>query len=127
MRIRIYNGIGFACLLIVEVLIALYVRDAFIRPYGGDILVTILLCCFIRIFFPRKIKLLASWVFLFSVAVEIGQYLNMVDLIGLGHVPFFRVLMGTSFSFIDILCYGVGCLAYVPLDVFVRRYASVDS
>ena len=121
MRIRIYNGIGFACLLIVEVLIALYVRDAFIRPYGGDILVTILLCCFIRIFFPRKIKLLPLWVFLFSVAVEIGQYLNMVDLIGLGHVPFFRILMGTSFSFLDILCYGVGCAVFWIIEYLCKK------
>lgn len=120
-RIRIYNGIGFACLLVAEVLIALFVRDAFVRPYGGDILVTILLCCFVRIFLPNKIKLLPLWVFLFSVAVEIGQYINMVDLIGLGHIPFFRVLMGTSFSFLDILCYGAGCLVFIPWDIFVKK------
>ena len=120
-RIRIYNGIGFVCLLIIEVLIALYVRDAFIRPYGGDILVTILLCCFVRIFFPCKIKLLPLWIFLFSVAVEIGQYLNMVDLIGLGHIPFFRILMGTSFSFLDILCYGAGCAVFWIAEYLFKK------
>lgn len=124
-RIRIYNGIGFACLLIIEVLIALYVRDAFIRPYGGDILVTILLCCFVRIFFPRKIKLLPLWVFLFAVAVEIGQYINIVDLIGLGRIPFFRVLIGTSFSFIDILCYGAGCLLFWVTEYFIFKKSNL--
>ena len=112
---------AFFVLLAIEVLIALFVRDAFIRPYGGDILVTILLCCFVRVFFPNKIKLLPLWVFLFSVAVEIGQYLNMVDLIGLGHIPFFRILLGTSFSFWDILCYGAGCLAFWGAEYLFKR------
>ena len=41
-----------AVLLGVEIVIALYVRDAFVRPYVGDVLVVILIACFIRIFVP---------------------------------------------------------------------------
>lgn len=111
-RLQITYALCFVIILIVEVLIALFVRDSFIRPYGGDILVTILICCFVRIFFPDKIKLLPLWVFLFASAVEIGQYFDFVTLLGLGDIAFFRILLGTSFSVIDLLCYGVGCILF---------------
>lgn len=114
-------GIAFGVILILEVLIALFVRDAFIRPYGGDILVTVLLCCFVRIFFPEKLKLLPVWVFLFAVAVEAGQYFDFVTLLGLGDSAFFRTLLGTSFSWIDILCYGAGCMLFALAEWFGKR------
>ena len=112
MKRRNIYAIAFILLLIIEVLIALFVRDAFIRPYGGDILVAVLICCFVRIFFPEKTKLLPLWVFLFAAAVEVGQYFDYVTLLGLGNIEFFRILLGTSFSAADILCYGIGCLIF---------------
>ena len=36
----------------IEALIALYVRDNFIRPYVGDILVVVLVYSFVRMFHP---------------------------------------------------------------------------
>lgn len=111
-KIRLKYAICFVVILIIEILIALFVRDSFIRPYGGDILVTILICCFVRIFFPDKISFLPIWIFLFSAAVEIGQYFDFVTLLGLGDIAFFRILLGTSFSVIDLLCYGVGCILF---------------
>jgi hypothetical protein len=108
-------------LLIIEVLIALYVRDAFIRPYGGDILVTILLCCFLRMIFLKKIPFIPLWVFLISILVEIGQYFGFVYLIGLGHIRFFRLILGTGFSFVDILCYGVGCVLFFIAEKILEK------
>ena len=108
---RIY-GAAFLALLAIEILIALFVHDRFIRPYGGDILVTVLLCCLGRIFFPEKPKLLPLWVFLLALSVEICQYFDFVTRLGLGNSPFVRTLLGTTFSPADILCYGAGCLAF---------------
>lgn len=112
MKKRLWYGVASGVILILEILIALFVRDAFIRPYGGDILVTVLICCFFRTFFPEKPKLLPVWVFLFAVAVELGQYFDFVTLLGLGDSVFFRTLLGTSFSWADILCYGAGCMLF---------------
>ena len=115
-------GIGFLAVLAVEILIALFLDDPFIRPYGGDILVTVLICCFGRLFFPEKPKLLPLWVFLFAVAVEIGQYFDFVTLLGLGDSAFFRILLGTSFSCLDILCYAAGCLLFIVAErLFGKR------
>lgn len=112
MKPRIKYLLAFIAIFILEVFIALFVRDRFIRPYGGDILVTVLICCFVRIFFPTGVRLLPVWVFLFAAAVEIGQYFDFVSLLGLGSIPFFRILLGSTFSFADILCYGAGCLLF---------------
>lgn len=118
---RIVYAVCFAVILIAEILIALFVRDSFIRPYGGDILVTVLICCFVRIFSPKGISLLPLWVFLFALAVEIAQYLDFVSLLGLGNIAFFRILLGTSFSFIDIICYAVGCGLFFICETVYRR------
>lgn len=109
---RAAYAVSFAVVLIIEILIALFVRDSFIRPYGGDILVTILICCFMRMIFMEKIPLLPLWVFLFAVTVEVLQYFDIVSILGLGGIKFFVVLVGNSFSVIDILCYAIGCLLF---------------
>lgn len=50
-----------------EVLIALYVRDRFIRPYVGDMLVVVLVYSFVRIFLPTGIPRMPFYVFLLPV------------------------------------------------------------
>lgn len=122
-KLRLWYSLCFILILITEILIALFVRDSFIRPYGGDILVTILICCFARIFFPEKIKLLPLWVFIFALAVEIGQYFDFVTILGLGKIKFFRILLGTSFSILDVLCYGVGCIIFFVCEKTILKYS----
>lgn len=123
---RAAYAVSFAVILIIEILIALFVRDSFIRPYGGDILVTILICCFMRMIFMEKIPLLPLWVFLFAVTVEVSQYFDIVSILGLGDIKFFVILIGNSFSFVDILCYAVGCVLFylrekLNIKVFNRQ------
>lgn len=97
-------------LLIIEVMIALFIHDSFIRPYVGDVLVVAVIYTFIRIIIPDKVKLLPLCIFLFSVFVEFMQYINIVSLLGLQDNKFFSVLVGTTFDVKDIVCYGVGCI-----------------
>ena len=110
-----------AGIFLAEVLIALFVRDDFIRPYGGDILVTALICFFLRIFFPCGVRLLPLWVFLFAAAVEVGQYFDFVSLMGLGNIAFFRILLGSTFSWADLVCYAAGCALFSGIEKAVRR------
>ena len=120
---RIIYAVLFLALLITEVLIALFVNDYFIRPFFGDVLVTVLLCCFCRIFIPTKISALPLYVFLFATAVEISQYFDLVKLLGLENNRFLSVLMGRTFSWPDILCYGVGCGLFFLLDLVIRKHS----
>ena len=115
--IRIGYAVAAFIILIAEVLIALYVRDAFIRPYGGDILVTLLICCVLRVVWPQRYRLpIAGGVLVFAILVEVGQYFGLVYLLGLGHVEFFRIIIGTGFSWWDMLCYAVGCGIFAAVD-----------
>ena len=122
-KTRLAYLMAFCVIFAVEVCIALFVRDSFIRPYGGDVLVTVLLCCFLRIFLPHGGKLLPVYVFLFALAVEIGQYFDFVALLGLGDSRFFRILLGSTFSFADIVCYGAGCALFALSEflIFYRK------
>ncbi len=104
--------------------IALFVRDDFIRPYGGDVLITVFICCAVRVVFPKKPQLLPLWVFLFAAAVEIGQYFDLVDRLGLGGSTFFRIALGTTFSPADLVCYAVGCLLFWAVEARIRVAAA---
>lgn len=44
---------SFLVVLVVEILIGIFVQDNFVRPYVGEMLVTVLLCCLCRATFPR--------------------------------------------------------------------------
>lgn len=118
---RVYYSLMFIALFVIEIIIALYVRDSFIRPYGGDVLVTVLLCCFLRIFIPNRCKLLPLFVFLFAAFVEVLQAINIVALLGLQNIRFLRILIGTTFSVADIICYAVGCLIFFLIDYLLQR------
>ena len=97
-------------LLAVEVFIGLFVYDGFVRPFIGDVLVVILIYTFIRIFIPEKVRLLPLYIFIFAVAVEVLQYLKIVETLGLQDNAFMSTIIGTSFDIRDILCYFVGCV-----------------
>ena len=111
----------FCVLLAVEVCIALFVHDAFIRPYVGDMLVTLLLCSMCRIAFPDKVRLLPVFVFIFAACVEMGQYFDIVALLGLADNRILSIALGRTFSWLDLVCYAVGCMVAFTLDEIIRK------
>lgn len=120
-KLRAIYGILFVAILITEVCIALFIKDSFIRPYVGDMLVTVLICCLLRVFVPHKIRFMPFYVFLFACAVEIAQYFDFVKILGLNDNKFFSVLLGRTFSFTDIVCYAIGCLVFAVLDYIIKK------
>lgn len=106
---KIYFSV-FVLLLLVEIYIAVFVRDNFIRPYIGDVLVTVVIYFFIRGIRSEGIKWLFIYVFLFSVCVEIAQYFNIIRLLGVENNRVASIILGGTFDWIDILCYGIGCV-----------------
>jgi len=110
MKKRIRYVMAFIMLLLIEVMIALFIHDRFIRPYIGDVLVVIVLYCFVRIFVQKRMRLLSMYIFVFAVIVELLQFLNIVGLLGLSRNTFANTVVGTSFDWKDIICYAVGCI-----------------
>ena len=101
----------------IEYLIAtVWSHHHFIRAYFGDFLVVILIYVALKIIWNSEPKLLALGVFIFSVLVEFAQYFRIADHLNLAEGGTARMLVGTSFSWLDILMYALGCLTIYLLD-----------
>ncbi len=111
-------------LFLIEVFIALYIHDNFIRPFFGDFLVVILIYCFIRSFLQISVTAAAISALLFSYSVEIAQYFNMVEVLGLQNSRLARTVLGTSFAWEDIVAYTLGVIFVVLLE---RKLTTPDS
>ena len=120
-RKRFVYAAAFAVLLLAEILIALFVHDRFVRPYIGDLLVTVLLCCLCRVVLPVGSPLLPVWVFAFAALVEVGQYFDLVKLLGLEEHRFLSTLLGRTFSVWDLVCYGAGCAAFFVAETLLHK------
>lgn len=101
-------------LLAVEVAIALFVNDTIIRPFVGDVLVVVLVFCFLAIFFTPNTRLIV-FVFLFAAAVEISQYFDLVAILGQENNRLVSTVLGRTFSWLDFLAYFTGALLCLPL------------
>ena len=110
-----------AGLFLVELIIALYVRDAWIRPFGGDVLVVILLYCFIRSFLRLPTLTVAVGVLAFSFLVEGLQAVRFVERVGLEDNPVARVVIGTSFHWADLVCYALGAALVVFIEWVLQK------
>lgn len=97
-------------LFLVEIYIALYVRDSVIRPYGGDYLVVILIYCAVRSCCTISVSKAAIGTLIFSFMIEIAQYFQVVRLLGLGHSKLANIVIGNSFHWADLVAYTFGVL-----------------
>ncbi|MFV5689207.1 DUF2809 domain-containing protein [Flavobacterium sp. ZT3R25] len=113
------NYFGFAILIFfIEVLIALFVNDNFVRPYLGDVLVVILIYCFLKSFLRLPVLTVALFVLIFSFTIEFFQFLNIVEKLHLEKSKIARTVIGTSFSWIDLLTY----IAGIAIVIAVEKY-----
>ena len=107
----------FLGLLLVEICIGLFVHDDFIRPYIGDVLVTVLLCCLCRCVKPEGMPLLPVWVLLFSILVECAQLIEIPALDG----TLLGTILGSTFDIADLICYAIGCALIAGADRSMKR------
>ena len=103
-------------ILVVEILIAIYVHDSFIRPYIGDLLVVIFIYCFLKSFVSLSTSKAALYVLLFSYFVETLQYFRIVQYLGFQRNDLARIIIGTSFDWKDILMYTIGIVTVVIIE-----------
>ena len=103
-------------LFLTEVFIGMYVKDQFIRPYGGDYLVVILLYTILRTFWNERVKVVAYSVLIFSFVLEILQYFKLVELLHLDHIKLARIVIGTSFAWEDLVAYFLGIMTVLWVE-----------
>lgn len=113
--------ISFVLLFALETLIALFVNDAFIRPYMGDVLVVVLLYCFICIFRKKPYrKSVPLYVLLFALFTEFMQYIKLVDILHIENRAL-KIIIGNTFSVTDILCYAAGTLITALTEILIYK------
>lgn len=115
-RFDLKSFLCFLLIFVIEVIIALFVKDNIIRPYGGDVLVVILMYYFFKTFVKMNPLPLAIGVLFFAYAVEIGQYFNLVEVLNMQDNRIMRIVIGSSFSWGDMLCYTLGAIICLFLD-----------
>ena len=106
-----------------EVAIALWVRDAFVRPYLGDVLAVILVYLMLRAVTTWRVIPAALAALSVGLAVEIGQAINLLDILGLSNHAVARVVFGTAFSVGDIFCYAAGAALAVAAE-YARAWSA---
>ncbi len=96
----------------VEVLIATVFKNIFfVRAYLGDVIVVMLLYTFLKSFLIIKNNQnLILGIFILSCIIEFAQYFNIADKLGFQPGSIMYIVVGNSFSWIDIACYAAGCL-----------------
>lgn len=104
-----------------EVVIANFVHDSVVRPYGGDFLVVILVYCAINAFTNSNVNKTAVSVLALSYVVEVGQYYHLINKLGWEASAIARNLLGTTFKWLDLVAYTLGII----LVLIVERWADV--
>lgn len=106
-----------------EVLIAMYFKDGFIRPILGDFLVVILIYTFLMAFLKTSWRRLAIAVLLLAYTIEILQYINIMALLGLSHNTVTRMVLGTTFTWEDMIAYTLGIALVWWIETLRNRKA----
>ena len=106
----------FLLLFTIEVLIALFMHDKFIRPYAGDFLVVIMVYCFVMAWLRAPVRTVAVAVLLFACTIETLQYFNIVHRLGLQHSRLANIVIGNHFAWEDIIAYTLGILFVVWIE-----------
>lgn len=104
MKKRLICAAAFAAVLGIEVLIALFVHDSFVRPYFGDVLAVVCVYLLVRVILPEKPRYLSVFVTAFAFLVELIQLTPLSE-----YLPSpLSVIVGGTFDFKDLVCYLVG-------------------
>lgn len=112
-------------LLIIEIFIAVWVRDKFVRPYLGDFLVVILIYTFLMMISRISVVKGLFAVLLFSFAVEFFQLINIVKVLQYQPPKIVMIILGSSFSAWDLLAYFLGIVFTGLLEYYFRSATTI--
>lgn len=121
---RLVYALLAGAIFLIEVVIALFWRDGFVRPYLGDVLAVALVYLTLRAATRLDPLGSAGVALVVAVAIELGQLVHVLDAVGLGGNQLARVVLGGVFDPRDIACYLVGALLALGLDLAVLRGSS---
>jgi hypothetical protein len=120
MTIRLPYALATMVVFVIEVFIALFVRDRFIRPYIGDVLAVVLVYLALRAVTTLRVVPALAITLAIAAAIEFGQLFNLLGALGLRHNQIARIILGGSFDVQDFAAYAVGACSVVLVE-WIRK------
>ena len=105
----------------IEVCIALFVRDAFIRPYIGDVLAVGLVYAALCAITPLRMIPAIAITLAIALVIEIAQAMNLLGAIGLADNQLARIVLGGAFDWLDLAAYAAGAILVAAVELARRR------
>ena len=116
MRVRWgYAGLA-AAVLVVEIGIALFVRDRVVRPYGGDVLAVIGVYLAVRAVTGWRVDSCVTLALGVALLIELGQLGGLTARLGLADGSAAAVALGRGFDPLDLLAYMLGGLVVLAVE-----------
>lgn len=113
--------IGFVFLFLIESLIAIYLKKGFIRHTFGDVLVVILLYCFIKSFFNLKPIYVVLGVLIFAFIIEFLQLSPLLELLNLQNNHIAKLVLGSTFQISDLVAYCFGAITILLFENIITK------
>ncbi|WP_423856428.1 DUF2809 domain-containing protein [Yeosuana marina] len=104
-------------LFITEALIAIYLKQGFIRHTFGDFLVVILIYCFFKSFIPNNHFKIAMLVLAFAFLIEFLQLVNILEMFNLQNNHLVKLILGSTFQISDLVAYTLGILTVIIFEL----------
>lgn len=106
----------FLAFFVTEALIAIYLKDGFIRHTFGDFLVVIMLYCFLKSFINIRPVIMALIVLGIAFIIEFLQLTPFLETLGLQEKHYAKLILGNMFHISDLVAYTLGILTIIIFE-----------
>ena len=121
-KLNYRNLIIFLILFCIEVTIALYIKQGFLRVVFGDFLVVIMLYYFIMSFIQTKSIYIAIVVLIIAYVVEFLQFIDILNIINYKKNDLVNIILGTTFNIKDIIAYTLGIATVYVIENRLKHH-----
>lgn len=108
LRFHRQSFIRFALIFAIEVAIALFFRDPWIRPLLGDVLVVMVIAYAIHAFVAIPFRKIAIGTLIFAYSIEFLQGLHLIEILGWQNSQLAHLTLGSTFDWRDLIAYTIG-------------------
>ncbi|WKL57533.1 DUF2809 domain-containing protein [Asticcacaulis sp. ZE23SCel15] len=121
MKIRWDYAAATLAVFVVELAIALFINDTFIRPHFGNSLAVVLVYLAIRTVTPWTIVPCTGIALSFAIAIELGQLFQIRELLQLPDNALVSFTLGGFFDLKDVAAYVAGALFVIAGEALRRQ------
>lgn len=111
----------FVSIFVIEIMIAIFLTNGFIRYTFGDYLAVIMLYCFIKSFLDADPLKAALSVLLFAFTIEFLQLAHILSVFNLEDSQLLKLVLGSTFHISDLIAYTLGILTVLFIEFKIYK------